>query len=270
VSAADVLRSVEWSADRVRVAGLDLLQESARARGVPRGDTDLVLYKTPELVTQYAGYFATHPVEPGAHLLELGIWDGGSVAFWHEVLAPARHAAVDLATRGDPPAMTAYASGRPITTRWGVDQADAAALHDVVRDALGGRLDLVVDDASHLYAPTKASFEALFPLLPPGGTYVIEDWAWSHWPEFHAPDHVWRDERPLTDLVVELVELAGSTLGVVEDVVVRQGFTAVRRGSAPLPDPFRIDGLVVRRPDAGPAPASPGTPPRRWRAGRRG
>ena len=40
----------------------------------------------------------------------------------------------------------------------------------------GEPLDLVIDDASHLYGPTMASFEVLFPRLRPGGLYVIEDW----------------------------------------------------------------------------------------------
>jgi hypothetical protein len=46
----------------------------------------------------------------------------------------------------------------------------------------GGPLDLVVDDCSHLYEPTRASFNELFPRLRPGGAYVIEDWVWAHTP----------------------------------------------------------------------------------------
>ena len=38
----------------------------------------------------------------------------------------------------------------------------------------------MIDDASHLYEPSLASFETLFPLLRPGGTYIIEDWKWEH------------------------------------------------------------------------------------------
>jgi hypothetical protein len=40
-------------------------------------------------------------------------------------------------------------------------------------------MNLVVDDASHTYEDTKASFETLFPLLQPGGIYAIEDWSWA-------------------------------------------------------------------------------------------
>ena len=45
----------------------------------------------------------------------------------------------------------------------GVDQADGPALAGLVDDHLAGRpLDLVVDDASHLVGPTRASFNVLF------------------------------------------------------------------------------------------------------------
>jgi hypothetical protein len=35
----------------------------------------------------------------------------------------------------------------------------------------------VIDDASHLLDPTRASFNVPFPLVRPGGVYVIEDWS---------------------------------------------------------------------------------------------
>ena len=62
---------------------------------------------------------------------------------------------------------------------------------------LGGGLDLVIDDGSHLAEPTRTSFDTLFPLLAPGGFYIIEDWAWEHWPEFQDPGHAWAAEESL-------------------------------------------------------------------------
>ena len=38
-------------------------------------------------------------------------------------------------------------------------------------------LDLVVDDASHLYDETKVALEVLLPRVRPGGLFIIEDWA---------------------------------------------------------------------------------------------
>jgi hypothetical protein len=51
----------------------------------------------------------------------------------------------------------------------------------------------------------KASFEYLFPRMPEGALYLIEDWAWSHWPEFQTPNHSWACETPFTRLVFDLV-----------------------------------------------------------------
>jgi predicted O-methyltransferase YrrM len=65
-------------------------------------------------------------------------------------------------------------SVRPV---YGVDQADRARLAAIAADEFGGQpLDLVIDDASHRLDETRASFECLFPLLRPGGRFVIEDW----------------------------------------------------------------------------------------------
>ncbi len=71
---------------------------------------------------------------------------------------------------------------------WAVDQQDSARLREIWQTEFRAPLDLVIDDASHLYGPTKTSFETLFPLLRPGGLYIIEDWAWGHWKEFLAPE----------------------------------------------------------------------------------
>jgi len=52
-------------------------------------------------------------------------------------------------------------------------------LKQIVLGELADEVDLVVDDACHAYEETKASFEFLFPLLQPGGIYLIEDWSWA-------------------------------------------------------------------------------------------
>jgi len=64
----------------------------------------------------------------------------------------------------------------------GVDQADAARLSGLLDRYFSDRtVDLAIDDASHLYGPTRTAFEVVFPYLRPGGIYLIEDWGWAHW-----------------------------------------------------------------------------------------
>ena len=67
-------------------------------------------------------------------------------------------------------------------------QCDGEMLRQIVLSELADELDLVVDDASHTYEETKTSFELLFPLLSPGGIYVIEDWSWAHNSAYQSPD----------------------------------------------------------------------------------
>jgi hypothetical protein len=69
----------------------------------------------------------------------------------------------------------------------------------------GKELDIVIDDASHLYNPTKATFDYVFHNhLRSGGIYIIEDWGAGYWPK-------WPDGNPdgmhgLPLLIKELVD----------------------------------------------------------------
>src|SRR4030095_2496968 len=121
-------------------------------------------------------------------IFELGIWDGGSTAFWCEFFQPKKLVAVDLSLRTDSKYFERYIESRALQQRvktyWGVDQQNSDELLRISQLEFKTSLDLVLDDASHHYRPTKSSFEALFPLIRPGGLYIIEDWAWAHWKEF--------------------------------------------------------------------------------------
>jgi demethylmacrocin O-methyltransferase len=63
-------------------------------------------------------------------------------------------------------------------------QADAEFLTELAERI--GPLDIVIDDGSHLSADVITSFQTLFPLLRPGGLYVIEDLQTSYWPGWNG------------------------------------------------------------------------------------
>ncbi|MFG2062577.1 class I SAM-dependent methyltransferase [Micromonospora sp. NPDC048871] len=63
-------------------------------------------------------------------------------------------------------------------------QADAGFLTELAGRI--GPLDIVIDDGSHLSADVILSFQTLFPLLRPGGLYVIEDLQTSYWPGWNG------------------------------------------------------------------------------------
>ena len=117
-----------------------------------------------------------------------------------------------------------------VRSYWGVDQADERGLLRIVEQEFGGKLNMVMDDASHFYEPTLTSFQILFPLLPSGGLYIIEDWAWEHWKEFHSLSHPWAGYQSPTQLIFELVEATGTSQDLITSVEVFEGFTIIERG----------------------------------------
>jgi hypothetical protein len=68
-------------------------------------------------------------------------------------------------------------------------QDDKALLRRIADEI--GRIDIVLDDGSHVCQHVIASFEALFPLLAPGGLYIVEDIGTSYWPDFGGSHDLW-------------------------------------------------------------------------------
>jgi Methyltransferase domain len=166
--------TIEWRSDTV--VGVDGTEYDLWERD--DGPTDrLRLYKSRQMVESYGPIIAEFP---RANVVEMGIFGGGSTAFFAQVLAPRKLIAIDI--RPDPvEELESFLVRRSLTDRvrphYGVDQSDRARLTEIIEAEFGeAPLDLVLDDASHLYHPTKRSFEILFPRLRPGGLYVIEDW----------------------------------------------------------------------------------------------
>ncbi|MFF8844558.1 hypothetical protein ACF08N_17895 [Streptomyces sp. NPDC015127] len=114
-------------------------------------------------------------------LLELGIGGfddpeagGGSLRLWRRYFHRAVICGVDIAEK------TVVAGGRIRSFRG--SQTDPVFLDSVVERV--GPPDIVIDDASHRCADVIASFRHLFPILRPGGLYVVEDLQTSYWPRY--------------------------------------------------------------------------------------
>jgi predicted O-methyltransferase YrrM len=254
------------------------LVELPDAAGWRVGDTEFVtsysrnstldrfaLRKTQDLVEKYVDLC---PAYRGANIVELGIASGGSTALLALLAEPRRLVACELASepvRALDEFRDRHGLADVVRPYYGVDQADRARLRAIVEAEFGDApLDLVIDDASHLYDETIASFEVLFPRLRPDGLFIIEDWASDYaraklvaaaLAETDAPGHEeamaqftdaldrrseGRGPVPLHRLVPELVELArvGET---VARVAIDTHWVAIRRGSAALDrDEFRL------------------------------
>lgn len=164
--------------DRFVLEGIEFVPSWSR----PSEPGSLTLLKSVRLVEEYRRLLAPYP---SPRMVELGISQGGSVALLALLARPERFVAVELAAEPVVPLLDALRDtglDTRVTPHFGVDQGDRERVRAIVADAFGtqARLDVVIDDASHLYEPTLASFEVLFPLVRPGGVYVIEDWNWHH------------------------------------------------------------------------------------------
>jgi hypothetical protein len=175
-------------------------------------------------------------------IVEVGSYEGGSSAFLAELAQPKRLVTID---RQPSPsgALTDFIARRRledvVTAYNNVDQRDTARLRAIVDEAFGAtELDLVVDDASHLVAPTRATFNCLFPRLAPGATYVVEDWSWAHSGLGDLPE--WAEEQPLTTFVFGLVLACAYHSAAVSSVNVLKNYALVERGPAVLDEAFDV------------------------------
>lgn len=129
---------------------------------------------------RYFGHLAEQPIS----LLELGVYQGASTKVFASFFRNGRIIAVDNADRG------ADFSEFPNVISEIADQRDPARLKDICRRHAPNGLDIVIDDASHVGRASLASYDALLPMLKPGGLYIVEDWGtgyWDKWPDGRAP-----------------------------------------------------------------------------------
>jgi cephalosporin hydroxylase len=253
----NTLNNIEWYPDRMLYNGYVFRLQHYFSDNWDGGDTYFLFYKIRELVDQYELFFNRIGNVGTSNVFELGVFGGGSIPFWNELLQPEKHIGIDLQDIIVTDYLKSYIknkreSGKLIEIYGEVDQADKRQMRRLANEIFQGPLDLVIDDASHLYHQTKASFESLFPLLRSGGLYIIEDWAWGHWDDFFASDHFWVDEVPPTRLIHELTEMAGTDASIIRSIQVYRGFVVVERGeSTNLDDSFTLERYIKRRPEKG-------------------
>ena len=207
----------------------------------PLGDA-LMILKPRDVIERYEALIAT---DQPRTVLELGIFAGGSTALLSQISDAERLVALDFTSRPCEPLerfIATQGAADRVRTFYGIDQANSAQLDEVMAAGFGeldGSIDLIIDDASHLEAQTRASFNRLFPYLRPGGAYVIEDWSWPHQGLPH-PDRRYQDAVPLSVLVCELVLAAACRPNVIAQVVIDDQWALIRRGPADL-NPERFD-----------------------------
>jgi cephalosporin hydroxylase len=182
------------------------------------------------------------------NFVELGIFEGGSALLFAEDFPDAKIAAFDL--RSPNPSVLRHVEtmgfSDRVKLRYNTSQSDAKALSAGIESAFNGdQVHLVIDDASHNYEHSRNSFEILFPLLAPGGKYVIEDWGWAHWPI--AVYDSWGGVA-LSSLVMELVMAVASNPALCSRLEVRPGMAILTKGTKTATDRINFTSLLKTKP----------------------
>jgi len=198
----------------------------------------IILFKDPALVSAYLDLLKGLRIE---NMVEVGVFNGGSAVFFWNLLNPAQLCCIDIEQEADQ--LTDYVADQhlqaSIGTYFGTDQADQPRLKEILDEQFGSDpVDLVIDDASHMYEPSLATFEAIFPRLRPGALYVLEDWkANLLFPHAGHP--------PLHRLVQELVDAAIVSRETLSDVAIHHNFAVFTRGEGELdPDTFSVHAIL--------------------------
>lgn len=125
-------------------------------------------------------------------VLEIGIQNGFSLKTWKEYFQNSEIFGIDVVD-------CSHMDEARIKTIRG-SQNDLVFLKNV--NDLYGPFDIIIDDGSHISSDMRISFDCLFPLLKPGGIYVVEDLHCCYWPEFREPRYDFMDRlKQLLDCV---------------------------------------------------------------------
>jgi hypothetical protein len=185
-------------------------------------------------------------------LLELGVWNGDSLAMWRDGLPRATIVGVDLG----PPEIDLGPRVRLVQG----DQTDGELLRRVREQHAPEGFDVIIDDASHLGVTTARSLQRLYTdHLRSGGVYCIEDWGTGYLPDWpdgqelegtvgaHELDRSPSESDPDGTRPVRLPSHDIGMVGLVKRLVdhVAAGTTLAHLAADHVSDPLAIAGLEV-------------------------
>lgn len=85
----------------------------------------------------------------------------------------------------DAPCADKYKDKTPNAHVFTGDQADVTFLEQFAADTtVDGLFDIIIDDGGHTMEQQVTSLEHLWPIVKPGGLYVIEDLQTSYWADY--------------------------------------------------------------------------------------
>ncbi len=174
-------------------------------------------------------------------IFEMGILKGGSVVLYDQIFQPLKITAIDHMPE-PVSALTKYIAKHSksgvIKPYYGINQADRPNMEKILSFEFPDRdIDLIIDDASHMYEETREAFNISFPYVAPGGLYIIEDWAWAHWAgnSWQSKNSSFSGKTALSNLLIELFMLAASRPDFIEEIFTNHNSIIIKKGCAELP-----------------------------------
>ena len=108
-------------------------------------------------------------------MVEIGVWGGGSMAMWKEYLGPgSRIVGIDI----DPDCRVHQSDDADVF----IGSQDDPSIIDAVF-AKYPRVDIVLDDGSHMMNHMIATFELMYARMHANGVYMVEDTHTCYWEE---------------------------------------------------------------------------------------
>jgi cephalosporin hydroxylase len=201
---------------------------------------NIIVCKPFNMLACYINLFLQKPFK---NILEFGIHQGGSILFMLKLYNEIKKIiGVDII--GFNPVVDEVINKHNLSERVKLfyeTSQDSPEIPAIIAKEFEEVPDIVIDDCSHQYEFTKKTFEIVFPLLKPGGRYIIEDWGWAHWADYQHVNSNWHNQPSLSNLIFEIIAVWASNHGWIKKIdLINSAFVVIERGYAEIPLPFNI------------------------------
>ena len=203
-------------------------------------DNNFLLGKPRSMVEKLSFIGQQHDIHK---IFEMGILHGGSVVLNDQLFPLKKLVAIDFNTQ-PVESLSRYIDVNKkldfIKPYYGVNQADRLKVNEILTLHFPNKdIDLIIDDASHLYNETREAFNITFPYLRKGGLYIIEDWAWAHWSGDYwqkGGNDFLNGKTALSNLLIELFMLSASRPDLIKSINIQHDQVVVIKGEGAIPE----------------------------------
>jgi hypothetical protein len=151
--------SYKWFTNYQTEGPLRALYREHKGKKVSKSDVCFPVYE------KWLGPYKDHPIK----MLEIGVREGGSLEIWAKYF---KNAELILGCDKNPAVANLTFDDARIKLALGI-ASQKPAIDQILEHAKGG-FDFIIDNGSHRSLDTIANFLMLFPLLRPGGLFVVE------------------------------------------------------------------------------------------------